>query len=476
MQEEIFIPKQSAKILVVGDIILDQYLYGETSRISPEAPVPVVRVSQQEERPGGAANVALNIASLDMPVTLLGLTGDDEASQRLENILNQHNVSCHFTRQYQVPTITKVRILSQHQQLLRLDYENDNISTYSSNVVDQFEMLLADMSLIVLSDYAKGSLRHIEKIIARANKKNIPIFVDPKSNDFNIYRNTDLITPNLKEFRAVVGNVSTTEEIVNAAIGLCKKYNLKALLVTRGENGMSLVKSNGDNFHLKAQAHEVYDVTGAGDTVIATLAASFASEYTIEQSVSLSNIAAGLVVEKLGAAIVTTAELNTRQNSFQSSGKVITQSDIAVTLVNEYKSQGQRIVFTNGCFDILHAGHVTYLEKARSIGDKLIVAVNSDASVSRLKGQDRPVNDLANRMKLLSALSCVDIVVPFEEDTPKELIEALLPNVLVKGGDYSEEQIVGADVVRDNGGEIKILNFEEGYSTSSIVNKIKQSG
>ncbi len=474
MQNDIFKPLESARVLVVGDIILDQYIYGDTNRISPEAPVPVVKVASTEERPGGAANVAVNVSSLGVGVKLLGMTGNDDASDRLARLLEKHAVDFEFTRQADFPTIAKMRILSQHQQLLRLDYEEDGQSLDDSQLHEVYELNVKQADVVVLSDYAKGSLKNISLLVDLAKQNDVPVLIDPKSVDFNRYRNASFITPNLKEFEAVAGHCKTEQQLVQKALDLCETFALDGLLVTRGEHGMTLVQPGQEALHLQAESHEVFDVTGAGDTVIATLAAALASDYDIQQATTLANIAAGMVVEKLGAATVSAAELNAKQPTDTVTSGVM-DSVTAAEMIQIAQRNNERIVMTNGCFDILHTGHISYLEQAKQLGNKLIVAVNSDSSVRKLKGETRPVNPLVDRMKLLAALACVDMVVSFEEETPASLIASLKPDILVKGGDYTEDQIAGADFVKANGGEVVILPFLEGSSTSLIMEKIKSN-
>ena len=472
MEDIIFKAKKSVKVLVVGDIILDQYIYGETNRISPEAPVPIVKVNHTEERPGGAANVALNVASLDTNTQLLGVTGNDEASKRLENILIKKNVKCHFVYQDNHPTTTKRRVLSQHQQLLRLDYENDANTVKTTGLVEKYIELLESTDVVILSDYAKGGLVEVESLIKHANEKEIPILVDPKSKDFGCYKSANILTPNEKEFEAIVGDCETDDELIEKSKSLREELELDALLVTRGEKGMVLIQKNKPVLHHKSAAHEVFDVTGAGDTVIAVLAASIASNIPLEIATLLANTAAGLVVEKLGTATITTDEINKNLNG-EGNLLAISDKNQALEIINKAKERGERIIMTNGCFDIIHAGHVRYLSQAKSLGNFLVIAINDDDSVKRLKGSDRPINSLENRVTVLSALANVNLIVPFSEDTPEKLIRFLKPDTLVKGGDYKEEQIAGAKSVRESGGDVVIMPFEEGYSTSHILEKLK---
>jgi len=472
MHDTIFKAEKSANVLIVGDIILDQYIYGETNRISPEAPVPIVKVNNTEERPGGAANVALNVASLGPNTHLLGVTGNDEASKRLENILTKKNVKCYFICQDNHPTITKRRVLSQHQQLIRLDYEDEADTVNTDGLIEKYIELLKKTDIVILSDYAKGGLIDINALIKHAKTKNIPILVDPKSKDFNCYKNANILTPNEKEFEIVVGNFETDDVLNEKGEALLKSLNLDALLITRGEKGMVLVQKNVEPLYLKAAAHEVFDVTGAGDTVIAVLAVAIVSNFDIKTATLLANTAAGFVVEKLGTATVSVDEINKNINN-NSNLETIVDKNQALKFINESKERGEKVIMTNGCFDIIHAGHVSYLMKAKSLGDFLIVAINDDNSVKRLKGADRPINTLENRMAVLNGLASVNLVVPFGDDTPEELIAFLGPDVLVKGGDYKEGDIAGAKFVKESGGDIVILPFEEGCSTSLILKKIK---
>ena len=472
MEDVVLKTIKSAKVFVVGDIILDQYIYGETNRISPEAPVPIVKVNNSEERPGGAANVAVNVASLGINTQLLGITGNDEASERLESILAQKNVKCHFIQQDNCPTITKRRVLSQHQQLIRLDYESDKKTENSTELVKKYIKLLNSVDIIILSDYAKGGLIEVEALIKYANDKNIPVLVDPKSKDFDCYKNATILTPNEKEFEEVVGICETDNVLTEKGEARLKNLNLEALLITRGKKGMTLIQKNKSAIHLNAMTHEVFDVTGAGDTVIAVLAAAIASNQSIEVATMLANTAASLVVKKLGTATVTIDEIN--KNLYDEVTSLsIPNKKYALELINEAKKSGKKIIMTNGCFDIIHTGHVRYLSKAKSLGDYLVIAVNDDESVKRLKGNGRPINVLEDRMLVLNSLASVNLVISFSQDTPEEIISSVNPDVLVKGGDYKEENIAGAESVRKSGGEVVIVPFDEGYSTSLILKKLK---
>ncbi|MDZ7661027.1 MAG: bifunctional D-glycero-beta-D-manno-heptose-7-phosphate kinase/D-glycero-beta-D-manno-heptose 1-phosphate adenylyltransferase HldE [Thiohalophilus sp.] len=466
---------EQARVLVVGDLMLDRYWHGDTSRISPEAPVPVVRVGQSEERAGGAGNVALNIASLGGGVALHGLTGDDEACASLETILTANGVSCHLTRLPGLATITKLRVLSRHQQLIRLDFEDGFEPQHSDKLLGRYTDSLAQCDIVVLSDYGKGTLGSMQALIQQAREAGKPVIVDPKGHDFGKYRGASVITPNMSEFEGVVGPCRTDEELVQKGQRLIQELALEALLITRSERGMTLLQKEKAAIHLPTHAREVFDVTGAGDTVVSVLAAALAAGDNLAEATALSNIAAGIVVSKLGTATVSVAEIRRAIREQHELPRGVMEEDELLRQINEAKEHGETIVMTNGCFDILHAGHVTYLEQARELGDRLVVAVNDDKSVQRLKGADRPVNSLDKRMRMLAALECVDWVVPFYDDTPTKLICKLLPQLLVKGGDTDPDNIPGSQCVRDAGGEVRLLGYEEGLSTTGIIGAIRES-
>ena len=451
--------------------MLDRYWHGETARISPEAPVPVVQITDQQARAGGAANVALNITALGAKVTLLGLTGQDEHAETLQSQLQQQGVNCLF-QQVKQPTISKLRVMSRHQQLIRLDFEQAFDPCHEKDIIRTMKSILQDFDVVVLSDYGKGTLAHPQQFIEIVRAANKTVMVDPKGTDFSIYQNANLITPNRNEFEAVVGVCHSEQQLVDKAQQLREKLNLEALLVTRSEQGMSLFKAEGA-LHLSAQAQEVFDVTGAGDTVIGILAASFASGHDWQQATSLANCAASLTVAKMGAATVSRAEIQLANNQQKISG--IQTADNLLTLCQIAQQEGKSVVMTNGCFDVLHAGHVHYLKQARDLGDYLIVAVNDDDSVKRLKGKNRPINNIQQRMTVLASLECVDWVIPFKQDTPEEIICQLLPDVLVKGGDYQVNDIAGHHCILDNGGRVLILDFVDNCSSTSIINALQHA-
>lgn len=461
-----------APVLVVGDVMLDRYWHGSTSRISPEAPVPVVKVEQIEDRPGGAANVALNIAALGAPAALIGVTGADEAADSLAASLASAGVTTRFQRIASQPTIVKLRVMSRHQQLLRMDFE-EPFATDARALAGDVAALLDGIKVLVLSDYGKGALRNHQELIRLARDKGIPVLADPKGKDFGIYRGASLITPNLSEFEAIVGPCADEQELVAKGATLMRELELDALLVTRGEHGMTLLRPGQPALHLPARAREVFDVTGAGDTVISTLAAALAAGEELPQAVALANLAAGIVVGKLGTAAISAPELRRAVQREEGSERGVLTLEQLLSSVEDARAQGEKIVFTNGCFDILHAGHVTYLEQARAQGDRLVVAINDDASVSRLKGPGRPINSVDRRMAVLAGLESVDWVVSFSEDTPERLLRLVKPDVLVKGGDYGIDQVVGADIVRAYGGEVRVLGLVENSSTTAIVEKIR---
>lgn len=463
-----------AKVLVAGDVMLDRYWTGPTQRISPEAPVPVVRIQKNESRPGGAANVALNTAALGAKTRLLGVVGRDEPARLLREGLVDQGVSAAFLESQDRPTITKLRVMSRNQQLIRLDFEESLSVVGAFNrkaLVQQFRAALEESGAVILSDYGKGTLADVAELVAAARAAKKPVLVDPKGDDYRPYRGATLLTPNLSEFEAVVGQCRDEAEIVAKGEKLRAELDLAALLVTRSEHGMTLIQPGAAPLHLPTEAREVFDVTGAGDTVIATLGACLAAGHDFAHAARLANIAAGIKVGKVGTATVTVPELQRalRHGHEQDSG-VLSEEQL-LERVKEARVHGETVVMTNGVFDILHTGHVRYLEAAKRLGNVLIVAVNSDASVRKLKGPSRPLNRLEDRMKLLAALKCVDWVVPFAEETPARLIGRVLPDLLVKGGDYQPEQVAGYAAVTKNGGQVVILDFHEGYSTTRLIER-----
>jgi len=462
-------------VLVAGDVMLDRYLFGSTGRISPEAPVPVVHVRETDDRPGGAANVAVNLAALGVRTTLVGLVGDDEAAATLEAILRRRTIETALQRVQGLPTITKTRVQSRGQQLIRLDQEEPD-SRNGDTLAVKVRERLAGIDAVVLSDYGKGGLSAVSDMIRACRDAGVAVLVDPKGTDFSKYAGATMITPNQGEFEAVAGPVTSDIDLVERARRMVEDLDLAALLVTRSEKGMLLVTAGDEPVFLSTQAREVYDVTGAGDTVIATVAAALSTGADFRTAAAIANLAAGLVVRKIGVATVTPSELKVALHQRGQGGRGLVSEADLVALVAESRERGERIVMTNGCFDVLHAGHVAYLEEAKTLGDRLVVAVNDDESVRRLKGESRPVNALPDRMAVLAGLAAVDWVVPFSEDTPARLIAAVLPDVLVKGGDYRPEDIAGAKEVLQAGGEVRVLAYRDGLSSSRIIERLERPG
>lgn len=466
-----------ARVLVVGDVMLDRYWSGPVPRISPEAPVPVVRVQHNEDRPGGAANVALNLAALGARTRLIGVVGEDDPARVLREALGSAGVQADLLPARGAPTITKLRVLSRNQQLLRMDFE----SSFAAGAFDpqvllaQVQQALRDADVLVLSDYAKGTLCGAQALIRAARQAGVPVIVDPKGEDYERYRGAYCITPNVAELTLVAGAARDEADLIRRAEALRARLDLQAVLLTRSEHGMSLVQAQQDVLHLPARAREVFDVTGAGDTVVAVLAACVAAGRDLAQAAHLANLAAGIVVGKLGTSTVSPAELMRAVRELHADDTGILDRDTLLARVAEARAHGETIVMTNGCFDLLHVGHVHYLEAARRLGDVLIVAVNDDESVRRLKGPGRPINPLPDRMRMLAALKPVDWVVAFSEDTPAALIEAVRPDVLVKGGDYRVEDIAGADAVLAAGGRVEVLDFVEGRSTTALIERAARS-
>lgn len=468
---------ENARVLVAGDVMLDRYWHGDTGRISPEAPVPVVRIGGEELRLGGAGNVALNLAAVGASVTLVGVIGDDEAGERVRELFAEAGVDARLLGSNGRPTIAKLRVISRNQQLIRLDFEQ-SFDAEGAFDRDAFlagcTELLDEVGAVVCSDYGKGTLAAVDALIGAARARSVPVLVDPKGTDWRRYSGATLITPNLSEFAAVAGASEDDDDLAARAERLRAELSLEALVVTRSERGMSLFRAGGTT-HMPTQAREVFDVTGAGDTVIALLAAGLAAGETLEEAAALANLGAGVVVGKVGTATASMAELRRAARARHADEIGILDADELRAHVADARAHGERVVMTNGCFDLLHPGHIRYLEAARALGDWLVVAVNDDDSVRRLKGDGRPVNPLAHRMEVLRGLASVDWVVAFSEDTPERLICEVLPDVLVKGGDYRPEEIAGADCVLAAGGEVRILEFVEGYSTSAIVERMGPS-
>jgi D-beta-D-heptose 7-phosphate kinase/D-beta-D-heptose 1-phosphate adenosyltransferase len=461
-----------ARVLVIGDVLLDRYCEGDANRISPEAPVPVVTVRDTSDRPGGAGNVALNIAALGAQVSLVGPVGEDAAAEALDQLLTGAGVDCDLGRQAGRDTPTKLRVIARRQQLLRLDFETDAEYRWEEIALRSLRVRLGQSAVLLLSDYAKGALVDPAPLMKIAAELDVPVLVDPKGRNLERYRGAALLTPNLAEFEAVVGPCASESELERKGRELARALDIGALLITRGARGMTLLEPDGPLRHFPASAREVFDVTGAGDTVASVIAASLAAGASLHDAVALANTAAAIVVAKLGAASVSVLELASAVGHGAERGTLSREQ--AVTAVANAQANGERVVFTNGCFDLLHPGHVAYLEEAKLMGDRLIVAVNSDASVARLKGPGRPVNPLERRMAVLAGLETVDWVVAFDEDTPEQLLKLLRPQVLAKGGDYrSLQEIVGHDIVTGYGGDVRLCRHVEGHSTTELVARLQ---
>ena len=464
----------AASILVAGDVMLDQYISGSTTRISPEAPIPVVRREAQYSVLGGAANVACNLSSIGASVALCGLLGEDPAGDEIVALMQSSAIDNACLRDAAVTTIAKLRVISRQQQLLRIDAEDRYPESAIAALNEAVLARLQHQAALVFSDYGKGWLTDCEAQITRARQLGIPVLVDPKGGDYSKYRGATVITPNRSELERIVGRCRDDAELFLRAEALRAELDLEAVLVTLSERGMALLQRNAEPLHLASSAREVFDVTGAGDTVIAVLSACVALGLSLPESAYIANRAAAIVVGKLGTACVNRGELQAAlaQEQVSPNESLVSELELA-RLLTDARTAGERIVMTNGCFDLLHPGHLNFLNEVAREGDRLVVAVNTDASVQALKGEDRPVNTLADRMAMLAALSCVDWVVAFDEETPQRIISELLPDVLVKGGDYRVEDIVGYREVTDAGGEVKVLGFMEGYSSTSLIDRIK---
>ena len=462
------------RVMVVGDLMIDRYQWGTVERISPEAPVPVVKLEREEDRLGGAANVVSNLAALGCTVALCGVVGADDAGRSLQRLLQAQHID---TRGMVVdearPTTEKRRVMAQHQQMLRCDRERtDPIDgATAERVLKHLEQTLEDFDGVVVSDYGKGLLTPalLSRLIGLCRAADKAIIIDPKGQDYAKYRGATAITPNEHEAATAARSVIASEDdAAQVAANLLKSLQLEFICITLGARGVLGLTADGRQRHFQASARDVFDVTGAGDTFISAFGALLIGGQPFFTAVELANLAAGLAVGKVGTAVVSAPEL---LRAAQGDGAIYTREDMAV-LAAQLRGQGKRIVFTNGCFDLLHAGHIQYLQQSRAQGDVLIVGINSDASVRRLKGPARPVIGELDRAHLLAALSCVDYVVPFDEDTPLALIRAIRPDVLTKGADYSVETVVGHELLDEWGGRVHLVPLRENASTSGLIEKI----
>ena len=459
-------------ILVVGDVMIDRYIIGDTHRISPEAPVPVVMASKEDMRPGGAANVAANVSGLGSKCTLLTICGDDRSGADLGQLMDKYGVALNCVIDKGQSTTQKTRLISGGQQIARIDHEGHVSDGARAELARRFEAGLSGVDAVIFSDYDKGALTDLQALLAIARHHGIPCFVDPKSSDSARYHGAFLLKPNFKEFEALFGNCRE-EDISKRAIAILEEMDIEYIVVTRGPKGIILVSRSGEVIHHPTEALEVFDVTGAGDTVIAALAVGITDGLSIDTAIDQANVAASIAVSRPGTYVVTSGDLEERilfRGQFLT--KLISLRILSKKL-DHLRESGSRIVFTNGCFDMLHAGHVRLLNFARKQGDILIVGINSDSSVQRLKGAERPINHLADRAEVLSNLSSVDYVIAFEDDTPLELIQALRPDVLVKGDDYTIETVVGAEFVHETGGKVVLAPILAGRSTSAILQALR---
>ena len=454
--------------------MLDTYIYGAVDRVSPEAPVPVVKVLSQTCKLGGSANVASNCRSIGCQVMLIGIRGDDEAGLKIEDLTHESGIACALSVSKATSTIQKIRILSQGQQMLRYDVESKFSNESIDATIELVKMQISNCDVVIISDYAKGTLADVDKIINIANQLNKPIIVDPKGQNYKKYRKASILTPNATEFQEVVGECYDETDFISNGLDLIKKLDLKALLVTRSEHGVLLIKKSGETFNFPAEAKEVFDVTGAGDTVVAYLACLLGINFDVKDAAEMANKAAGIAVGRSGAATISFDEVVKSNEGNDWSDKYVTQS-VLKKIIDNKRQKKNKIIMTNGCFDILHPGHIMYLNKARSLGDILIVAINSDASIKNLKGANRPINNLQDRIYMLSQLSCVDYICVFDEELPEKVYELICPDVLVKGKDYEGKEISGSQPVINAGGQVILIDFKEGYSSSSIIEKIKNA-
>lgn len=465
------------RIVVIGDLLLDCYITGLVDRISPEAPVPVLLHSSRHATPGGAANVALNAASLGCNVALIGLVGEDRAAETLRQSLaaNPHIDLSGLVIDPGWTTITKTRVMSGQQQIVRIDEEH--VRPFSEPIrqklINATLEALKDAKILVCSDYAKGVLSDdlMKVVFAEARKRDIPVIVDPKRKDFSAYKGASLITPNRQEIQVAanmkVASGAEVEQAASKVIAQCEAD----VLVTRSEEGMTLVRRDGNVFHAAARPSEVYDVSGAGDTVVATIAAVLSAGQDIETAIQFATIAASIVIGKIGTAIVTRAELGAVLHQEQKGEGLSVSREAACEVVAEWRAMGEKIILTNGCFDLLHPGHIALIQQAAAQGDRLVVALNSDESVRRLKGAQRPFQNQQARAVVMGGLKGVDLVVIFDEDTPLEIIQALRPDVIVKGADYREDQVVGGAFVKSYGGRVALVDLVAGCSTTALAHK-----
>ena len=476
MKFEKFENIKNLDVAVFGDFMVDQYITGSITRISPEAPVPILKIENKFKRLGGAGNVINNLVEMGVNVSALGYCGEDPMGDWITHKLSECKVKTEFFYKLsEVKTITKTRLLSKNQQFMRLDEETiiDAPTIFCENIRNNINNVLKDLDVLIISDYAKGSVTDelCKFLIKCANEKMIPVIVDPKGTNYSKYKNTTLCTPNTKELLTAYGEDDQSEKnIISLGKKMCLELNLTNLVLTRSEKGITIFNKVGKSENFPVVKKDVIDVTGAGDTVVAMLAISYALGFAIEDCCKLANAAASIVCSKAGAATLTISEL---LGSFNNGGEFkFIDLDSAAYITKINKNEGKKVVFTNGCFDLFHAGHLASLVKAKEFGDILVVGVNSDTSVKRLKGNLRPIIAEKNRIAILSALECVDYIVLIEDDTPLSIIEKLQPSVSIKGRDWENKYIPEREVIESYGGKMVFIDLEEGLSTTSIISKI----
>ena len=465
-------------VVVVGDVMLDRYIHGRTDRVSQEAPVPIVQIDGSEDRLGGAANVALNVVSLGGRCTLVGAVGDDPSGRAIANLLEAAGIEADLVVVPSWRTTLKERIVSRQKQLLRMDFELPLPVQTAEDIAARVAHHLPTANALIIEDYDKGALAKPRPIVDVAREHEVPTIADPKFKPFSEYRGVHVLKPNRREFLEALGHWPDEQELRAVGCAKVRECGVAAIVLTRGADGLTLFQADGETLHVPATSVDVYDSTGAGDSVAATLGICTALRWPLPESVQAANVAGGVVCAKFGTATVAVDELNGaihahgRRDKARETPAALPRRRVADAVAGA-RRRGERIVFTNGCFDILHAGHVGYLNEASQLGDRLVVAVNDDDSVRRLKGRGHPVNRLEQRVRVLEGLTAVDWVVPFAEDTPETLLAELRPDVLVKGGDYAIDEVVGADFVRDYGGDVRVLSFFDDCSTSSILEHFK---
>lgn len=471
---------KSARVLTVGDIMLDRYIKGSVERISPEAPIPILHIKNEKVMLGGSGNVAANIAALGGGGTIISLMGDDGAGVEVSRLVrNLGTVDFLSATVPGRPTTIKSRFVAGTQQMMRADIEDTSAldASTENEIISHAQNAIKSHGAIILSDYGKGVLSNnvLSQIIKASTKAGVVTIADPKSRDFSRYRGVDVITPNKKElFEATGMAVNTNDEIVAAARSIIKSAGVKYVLATRSEKGMTLVSATDEPIHFKASALDVYDVSGAGDTVVAVLAMGLAIGSSMESAARLANIAAGIVVGKSGTATASTSEMThaIHQRELGAAEAKILSAEEMELKISAWRDAGLTVGFTNGCFDLLHPGHVSLLHEARSQCDRLVVGLNSDSSVKKLKGDTRPIQGETSRAQVLGAMTAVDGIIIFAEETPLELIKTLKPDVLIKGADYTKDKVVGGDIVEGYGGKVYLAEIKQGHSTTGTVNKM----